>query len=134
MKKAQTKKVTKVAPTIRVVKSTYYSNWGDRIGYPLASLIVKPLSRISFLTPNHVTLISFVSFALGCLFLVLQFPYHLIIGGIMIFLGYSQNLSSNVLHRICCLSPDRKCALYSAWIYCLFYVPISLLHKTRNDV
>jgi phosphatidylglycerophosphate synthase len=85
---------------IRVVKSTYYSNWGDRIGYPIASSIVKPLAKISFLTPNHITLISFASFALGSLFLVLQFPIHLIIGGIMIFLGYIGDDVDGQLARI----------------------------------
>lgn len=97
MKKMQR---SKEAATIRVVKSTYYSNWGDRIGYPLASIIVKPLAKISFLTPNHVTLISFASFALGCLFLVLNFPYHLVIGGFLIFAGYVGDDVDGQLARI----------------------------------
>lgn len=74
--------------TQRVVKSTYFSNWGDRIGYPLAHLIAKPLSRISFVTPNGVTLTAFGLFAFGCISLVLQYPHHLTIGGLSIFAGY----------------------------------------------
>jgi phosphatidylglycerophosphate synthase len=75
-------------PHIRIVKSTYYSNWGDRIGYPLASIFVKPLSKIPFITPNGVTLTAFTSFALGCVFLTLPIPYFNILAGIMIFSGY----------------------------------------------
>jgi phosphatidylglycerophosphate synthase len=99
MKKIQKKTQTNKTP-IRVVKSTYYSNWGDRIGYPLASVIVKPLAKISFLTPNHVTLISFALFALGCIFLILEFPNHLIIGGLMIFFGYVGDDVDGQLARI----------------------------------
>ncbi len=86
--------------SIRIVKSTYYSNWGDLIGYPLASIIVQPLAKLSFLTPNHVTLISFALFALGCIFLVIDFPYHLPIGGLMIFVGYVGDDVDGQLARI----------------------------------
>lgn len=75
-------------PKIRVVKSTYYSNWGDRIGYPVASLFVKPLSKLSFVTPNGVTLTAFFLFALGCFSLFIQYPYHLFVAALLIFAGY----------------------------------------------
>lgn len=74
--------------TPRVVKSTYYSNWGDRIGYPLAYHIAKPLSRISYMTPNRVTIAAFGLFTFGCISLVLSYPYHLFVGGASIFAGY----------------------------------------------
>ncbi len=100
MKKASATKTVKSTAAIRVIKSTYYSNWGDRIGYPLARIIVKPLSKISFLTPNHVTLVSFALFALGCIFLVLNFPYHLVLGSLMIFFGYVGDDVDGQLARI----------------------------------
>jgi phosphatidylglycerophosphate synthase len=87
-------------PPIRIVKSTYYSNWGDRIGYPLAKLTVKPLSRLNFLTPNHVTLISFLSFAVGCLLLDVNIPFHLPIAALLIFAGYVGDDVDGQLARI----------------------------------
>jgi phosphatidylglycerophosphate synthase len=86
--------------SIRVVKSTYFSNWGDRLGYPLAALIVKPLAKIKFLTPNHVTLVAFSMFALGCVFLALDFPYHLPLAAFLIFFGYVGDDIDGQLARI----------------------------------
>jgi phosphatidylglycerophosphate synthase len=86
--------------SIRVVKSTYYSNWGDRIGYPLARVIVNPLAKIPFLTPNHVTLISFASFAVGSIMLAVTFPYHLVLAAFLIFMGYVGDDVDGQLARI----------------------------------
>lgn len=86
--------------SIRVVKSTYYSNWGDRIGYPLARFLAGPLSKLSFVTPNKVTLSAFAIFALGCIFLVVNFPYHMTAGAILIFAGYIGDDIDGQLARI----------------------------------
>lgn len=86
--------------SIRVVKSTYYGNWGDRIGYPLARLLAGPLSKLSFVTPNVVTLTAFALFILGCLFLVVSFPYHMITGALLIFAGYIGDDIDGQLARI----------------------------------
>lgn len=86
--------------SIRVVKSTYFSNWGDRIGYPLSRLLVYPLSKLSFITPNIITITAFNLFALGCLFLVVPFPYHAIIGALLIFAGYIGDDMDGQLARI----------------------------------
>lgn len=85
---------------IRVVKSTYYSNWGDRIGYPLARFLAGPLSKLSFVTPNGVTLTAFAFFAIGCLFLVISFPYHMTAGALLIFAGYIGDDIDGQLARI----------------------------------
>ncbi len=86
--------------SIRVVKSTYYSNWGDRIGYPLARFLAGPLSKLSFITPNGVTLTAFALFALGCLFLVVSFPHHMTAGALLIFAGYIGDCIDGQLARI----------------------------------
>jgi len=86
--------------SMRVVKSTYYSNWGDRIGYPLARFLVEPLNKLPFITPNGVTLTAFTLFAFGCLFLVISFPYHMIVGAILIFVGYIGDDIDGQLARI----------------------------------
>ncbi len=86
--------------SIRVVKSTYYSNWVDRIGYPLARFLAGPLSKLSFVTPNKVTLSAFAIFTLGCIFLVVSFPYHMIAGAVLIFAGYIGDCIDGQLARI----------------------------------
>lgn len=92
------KSINKTEP--RVVKSTYYSNWGDRIGYPLASIIVKPLAKLPFVTPNGVTLVAFASFAVGCAALMASFPFHLVVAAVLIFLGYVGDDVDGQLARI----------------------------------
>ena len=72
---------------MRVVKSTYYSNWGDLFGYKIAHFLLPLAVRIPFLTPNIVTLVSFTSFTLGSIFLLLPYPLKAI-GGLMIVAGY----------------------------------------------
>lgn len=73
---------------VRVVKSTYYSNWGDRFGYPAARFVLPLAGKIGFLTPNMVTLTAFFSYAIGCVLLILNFPYHQFIAGVLILAGY----------------------------------------------
>jgi phosphatidylglycerophosphate synthase len=71
-----------------VVKNTYYSNWGDLFGYPLAFRLLPVVTKIKFLTPNVITLLAFASYTLGSLSLFLNYPNHLIIAGILIPLGF----------------------------------------------
>ncbi|MEJ0073715.1 MAG: CDP-alcohol phosphatidyltransferase family protein [Candidatus Saccharibacteria bacterium] len=53
-----------------VVESNYFSNWGD-LWYPrIANSILRPASAIRWLTPNQVTLTSFVLYALAAALLM----------------------------------------------------------------
>jgi phosphatidylglycerophosphate synthase len=72
---------------MRIIKSTYYSNWGDLFGYKIAAFFVPFLARIPFITPNFVTVTAFISFALGCVFQLGSYSLGLL-GGIMVFAGY----------------------------------------------
>ncbi len=74
--------------TPRIIKSTYYSNWADIFGYPLAFIIMNQLKKISFITPNMVTLFSFGLFVFGSASLFLNYPYHLILAAFLIVSGY----------------------------------------------
>jgi phosphatidylglycerophosphate synthase len=90
-----------------VIKNTYYSNWGDIFGYPLAYALLPYVTKIKFLTPNVITLLAFSSFTIGSVSLFLNYPYHLIVAGILIPLGFvgddldgqvarARQLSSNI--------------------------------------
>ncbi len=78
----------KTNSSIRIIKSTYYSNWADIFGYPLAFILMNQLKKIKFLTPNMVTLFSFGLFLFGGISLFINYPFHQIIGGFLIFCGY----------------------------------------------
>lgn len=73
---------------IRVVKSTYYSNWGDLFGYPIASFFLPFVTKISFLTPNVITILAFLLYTIGSLLLFIKVPSHLTIAAILIPLGF----------------------------------------------
>ncbi len=72
---------------MRVVKSTYYSNWGDLVGYKLAHTLMPLALKIPFLTPNIITIVAFTSFLVGSLMLLLPYPLNAL-GGFLIFSGY----------------------------------------------
>lgn len=71
-----------------IIKSPYYSNWSDNFGYPLAYKIMLFLKRFNFITPNVVTIFSFLLYTFGSISLFLNYPYHLIVAAISIFAGY----------------------------------------------
>src|SRR5687768_16842286 len=72
----------------KVVKHTYFSNWADLFGYPLAWSLVPFVSKISFFTPNVITVISFLMYTLGSITLFWDYPYHLFVAAFLIFAGY----------------------------------------------
>ncbi len=91
----------------KVVKHTYFSNWADLFGYPLAWSLVPIVSKLNFATPNFITVTAFFMYAFGSFSLFLDYPYHLIVASFLIFAGYIgddldgqiaryRNLSSNV--------------------------------------
>ena len=54
-----------------VVEPNYFSNWGD-LWYPrLANKLLGPASRIRFLTPNRVTITSFLLYSLASVLIVI---------------------------------------------------------------
>src|SRR5258708_5038305 len=90
----------------KVIKSSYYGNWADIFGYPLANILLQIIKNLKFITPNAVTWFSFLIFTAGCLSLFVQYPMHLYFASIGIFLGYigddldgqlarERNMSSN---------------------------------------
>lgn len=75
-------------PGPRIVKPMYFGNWGDIWGFPLAAILLPLVTKISFLTPNVITLIAFSLYAIGSISLFLDYRYHLIVAGIFLPLGF----------------------------------------------
>lgn len=71
-----------------VVKPLYTSNWGDQIGYPVAQAILPYIAKIPGITPNKITVISFLLFTFGSISLFLSYEYHLICAAVLITIGY----------------------------------------------
>lgn len=90
-----------------VIKNTYYSNWSDILGYPLAYLLLPYVVKVPFLTPNVITLLAFSSYTIGSVSLFLSYPHHLLAAAVLIPLGFigddldgqvarARHLSSNI--------------------------------------
>ncbi len=71
-----------------VIKASYFANWADMFGFPIASSLLPIVARISFLTPNVISILSFLLFTLGSLSLFLIYPYHLFVAALLLFAGY----------------------------------------------
>lgn len=71
-----------------VIKDVYFSNWTDQIGYPLAFFLLPLISKFNFITPNVVTLFSFLIYSLGSFLLFIDIPYHFILATFLVFSGY----------------------------------------------
>ncbi|MEK7155326.1 MAG: CDP-alcohol phosphatidyltransferase family protein [Patescibacteria group bacterium] len=71
-----------------VVKPLITSNWGDQFGYPAARALLPLVTRFPLITPNKVTIVSFLLFAFGSVSLFLEYPYHLIVAAFLIVAGY----------------------------------------------
>lgn len=55
-----------------VVEANYFSNWGD-LWYPRwANVLLVPASQVVWLTPNHVTISSFILYALAAVMIGIQ--------------------------------------------------------------
>lgn len=72
----------------KVIKNTYYSNWCDTWGYPLAYWLVKKIRNIPGLTPNKVTWTAFTLYSLGSLSLFNNYSFHNYIAAFLIMVGF----------------------------------------------
>lgn len=90
-----------------VVKSPYFANWADNFGFPIAYKLLPLVLSFKFITPNVITILAFTLYTLGCLFLFIDFPYHLYLSAFLLFAGYigddldgqlarARNLSSKI--------------------------------------
>lgn len=71
-----------------VVKSPYFGNWADNFGFPIAYKLLPLILPFSFITPNVVTITSFILYVVGCFLLFINIPYHLIFASVLLFVGY----------------------------------------------
>lgn len=89
-----------------IIEPCYYSNWADLFMPRLANLILPFVSRIEWITPNMVTLFSFLLYILGCLLIFIEIPYHLFYTAILLPVAYIGDCLDGQLARAKGLSSD----------------------------
>lgn len=89
-----------------VIEPTYFSNWADLFFPKIANMILPFVSRINWITPNFVTLFSFFLYVLGCLFIFIDVPNHLIYTAILLPVAYVGDCLDGQLARTKKLSSD----------------------------
>lgn len=72
----------------KVIEPPYFSNWADQFFPKIANKTLPFAMKIPGLTPNIVTLISFILYALGSIFLFVEFPLHLLATAILLPISY----------------------------------------------
>lgn len=85
---------------LKVIEPPYFSNWGDIFFPKLANKLLPYAASIKFLTPNMVTVISFLLYTLGSIFLFVNTPYHLFITAILLPFSYILDCLDGQLARV----------------------------------
>jgi len=89
-----------------IIEPPYFSNWADLFMPKIANMILPFVSRFEWITPNRVTLFSFFLYLLGCLFLFIDIPYHLLYTAILLPIAYIGDCLDGQLARTKNLSSD----------------------------
>lgn len=89
-----------------VVEPPYFSNWADLLFPRMANRILPFVSGIKWITPNIVTLFSFFLYVLGCLFIFIDIPNHLIYTAFLLPIAYIGDCLDGQLARTKKLSSD----------------------------
>lgn len=82
-----------------IVNPPYFSNWVDQWFPPLANKILPFIARYKWITPNIISLTSFILYTLGCLLLILNIPLNYLISLILLPLSYIADCLDGQLAR-----------------------------------
>lgn len=89
-----------------VIEPPYFSNWADLLFPKMANMILPYVSGINWITPNQVTLFSFFLYVLGCLFIFIDVPHHLLYSAILLPIAYIGDCLDGQLARTKKLSSE----------------------------
>ena len=89
-----------------VIEPPYFSNWADLFFPPIANRLLPFVLRFKWITPNIVTLFSFFLYVLGCLFIFIDIPGHLIYTAILLPIAYIGDCLDGQLARTKKLSSE----------------------------
>jgi len=77
-----------VNKTPNIIEPSFFSNWADLFFPKIANKLLPLALLIPGLTPNHVTIISFVLYTLASLFTFISFPFNLYLTAIFLPAAY----------------------------------------------
>ncbi|MBN4080028.1 CDP-alcohol phosphatidyltransferase family protein [Beggiatoa alba] len=121
-----------------VIEPPYFSNWADLFFPPIANRILPFVSRIKWVTPNFVTLFSFFLYVLGCFFIFIDVPNHLIYTAILLPIAYIGDCLDGQLARTKKLSSEIGNYLDKVVdVLKIYIITMSLAYSaymTTNDV
>ncbi len=72
----------------KIIEQPYFSNWADQVFPRVANKILPVIISFDFITPNVVTIVSFLIYFLGCFCLFINFPNHLIFASVLLPISY----------------------------------------------
>lgn len=121
-----------------VIEPPYFSNWADLFFPLIANRLLPFVSRYNWITPNIVTLFSFFLYVVGCLFIFIDIPGHLIYTAILLPVAYIGDCLDGQLARTKKLSSDLGNYLDKVVdVLKIYIITISLAYGaylTTNDV
>ncbi len=71
-----------------VVEPPFFSNWADLFMPKIANAVLPLALKVRWLTPNVITLVSFVLYVLGCLMIFVDIPGHAFYAALLLPLAY----------------------------------------------
>jgi len=107
--------------------SVYIGNWADMYFRHLSKFMVKFLSKLKWVTPNFITVLSGFIFITGCLMLFINITHHLYYAALLIFIGYIGDLLDGDLARERNMSSVFGAYLDAVFdVFKIFFITISL--------
>ena len=91
----------------KIIEPPFFSNWADLFMPKVANFILPFVIKFNFITPNFITLFSFLLYICGCLMIFIDIPYNLYYTAVLLPIAYvgdcldgqvarSKNLSSHI--------------------------------------
>lgn len=71
-----------------IIEPSFFSNWADLFLPKIANKLIPLALLVPGLTPNHITIISFILYVLASFFTFISFPYHLYLTAILLPIAY----------------------------------------------
>lgn len=84
---------------VPILEPPFFSNWVDLFMPKLANQLLILVAKIKVITPNSVTLVSFLLYTVAAFSLFLDYPYHLLVTAILLPLSYIGDCLDGQLSR-----------------------------------
>lgn len=87
-------------PSVKIIEPPFFSNWADLFFPKIANKFIPVALQIHWLTPNHVTLLSFILYTFASLLLFIPLPYNLYLSVFLFPFAYILDCLDGQLARV----------------------------------